>query len=61
MNKMQTLHHETAVRRPVGTFASVATLLVIVLNQLGLDITVDEAVAVLGGLTALLSVFHPKL
>lgn len=59
-NTAKTAHHETVVRRPVGTFVVLASVAVAVAKQLGVEITIDESLAAIAALSALLAKFHPK-
>lgn len=46
--------------RPVGTTASIAALLVLVAGWAGLDITADQAAVIIGGISAIVSIFTPR-
>jgi hypothetical protein len=46
---------------PTGIAGVLASLLVIVAGQLGLDITETQAVAIVGAIVALVSAFSPRV
>jgi hypothetical protein len=48
-------------KRPTGITAAVASLLVIVAAQIGLDLSAEEAAAVIGALSAVVSWFTPRV
>lgn len=55
-----TLAHETVVKRPVGTTATVASLLVVLANLLGLHLDATTAAAIIGALALVVSTVTPR-
>lgn len=49
-----------AKRRPAGATAAISALLVLIAGRLGVDLTAEDAAIVIGGLTALVSLFTPR-
>lgn len=47
--------------RPTGTAAAFATLLVLILSLVGVDLPAEAAVSIVGAIAALVSVFTPRL
>ena len=46
-------------KRPVGSTAAIAAMLVVIASWLGLGLTPEAAATVVGGVAALVSVFYP--
>jgi hypothetical protein len=46
---------------PTGIAGVLASLLVIVAGQLGLDLSAEQAVAIVGAITAVVSAFSPRV
>lgn len=45
--------------RPAGTTAAIATMLIVVLGLFGVELTQEAAAAIVGGLTAIVSLIYP--
>lgn len=56
---LNTIHQNTVKARPAGTTAAVATVAVLVLNQLGVNIAADAAAGIIGALTTIVSIVKP--
>jgi len=47
-------------KRPAGATVVASSVIVYVANKLGLGLTPDDAVAIVGGITALVSLLSPR-
>jgi len=45
--------------RPAGTTAAIASMLVVFLGLAGVELTQEASAVIIGGLTALVSLFYP--
>lgn len=46
--------------RPAGSTAAIASLVVLIASWCGLDVTAEQAAVLIGGVTAIVSVFTPR-
>lgn len=58
--KPEKVKTETVEKRPAGTAATLSSLIVGIAAQLGVEISAELAVAIVGAVTLLVSALHPR-